>query len=489
MYFLILFIISFHGIQCEYDPCCEFETHQFDSTDYYNFLMAKEKDPILINPFNNFTAFAQFQLSRLEEQYVVGMPNDRHYSVDGPTTLITNPMKCVYDWAWNSDNLTDDSVRQYVKFGNSSYYARLENHNGGYLHGLWPSRGRFNNSATFKIMYIDCKATAEKFIKQLEFEFEKPTIDFDKIQNSNKARTVTFFYTSSFENDSPQTYTENFEYTESKQVSVTLQSSKLDEAMISSSWMKSEMKEKHWDTSGSAGVSIPGLFSIGGGGGGGRRNMKADEKSGTSSRTTRTETSDARSMTSTLSVTKTGSITVEPFSRAKVVGAHYDIKNTSIENTIWIKLGVTEQQEYFTNERICALVERTRIAGNITITRDYRPGQCYLKIPITMRIDMGTDNVISIRGSPIFYDEVANGTSNEWYQAIVAASEEESKCTTISFKSTTSILLVIVCLVSIAMAFLSGLYIGKQKFVNNRIRHDVVELKTMLENHPASRHW
>ena len=52
-----------------------------------------------------------------------------------------------------------------------------------------------------------------------------------------------------------------------------------------------------------------------------------------------------------------------------------------------------------------------------------------------MKVDMGTDNVITIRGSPIFVDEIGNGTNNEWYKTILEMDNESKPFSTMAIFS------------------------------------------------------
>ena len=299
--------------------------------------------PITINSIDGISGFAGYP-SQISRQL-----NETDLEYYNQYTIITNPHDCIYNWTWTSLNVADSESRQFSFLPNNSSYAKVYDQFGNIVHGITDeNNGTFQGSELFQVMFIDCKATAEKYIKQVKVEFEKPHLDFDKIQKSTNAKAVTFFYSSSFENNSPQTYNENFQYTETKDVTISLQSSVLDETMSSSSWMNSEMKNSNWEVSGTVGwgpVSITGGYGEG--------SSSTNEKSGTESHTHRTERTDGRTYSKSLSVTKTGSLTVEPFSRANVIGAHYDIKNTTINNIVWVKLGVDEHSDFYTSERIC----------------------------------------------------------------------------------------------------------------------------------------
>lgn len=230
----------------EYDSksCCSLNTYHIS---YFDPTLVKvingSQYPVIMNNQEGMLSFAGYH-----DDYWTG--NESSYD---NYTVITNPVQCVINWEWNTKLLENTASKQYFKAGNDSFYAKSSD---GTKHGLSNGRQLFHGQKLFQVLYVDCKATAEKYIKQVSVEFEKPSLDFNKIQESNKARTVTFFYTSHFENNSPQSYTENFDYTETKQVSIFMQSSELDETVSSSTWMRSEMSGKNWEASGNAGFRL-----------------------------------------------------------------------------------------------------------------------------------------------------------------------------------------------------------------------------------------
>lgn len=456
---------SFSSSLYNESSCCTLDT--FFIEQYHSYLLQKINNsyhPVVVNESEEgIGRFAGFH----NESLAINATSYDNY------TLITNPNGCVTGFKPAFVELLSEDLLELFRYGsNHSLFVRTKDLDGKPRYSLMDS-SEYSVLESFDMLYIDCKASAEKNIKQIGMEFEKPTIDIEKIRNSGGMKSVTFFYTSSFENNSPQSYTELFQYTESKEISVSLQSSVLDEAVSSSSWMNSEMKESNWEANGNVGFNMLG-FSIGGGGGGGGRSSSTDEKSGSQSHSHTTQSSDGRTQTHSLSVTKTGSITVEPFSRAKVVGAHHDIKNTTFDNVVWIKLGTNRYSKYYTGERICEMIRRTGIAGNIEVVDDHRPGLCYLRIEIKMRVDMGTDNDITIEGSPIFFDEI-DGKSNGWYKAITDVSKEVNAIGTGSI-----VAIVLSVLVSMVGSYFIGVYVTKKRLGVRTNQNEMSEVTDRL---------
>ena len=418
---LLLIFYNFKPISCDFnDPesCCKLETLLLTQSydEYYTWKEIRSRNAIKAfgNQDDSIIGFSSMEDSFInfrewKNNFNEWKENQTEFEYEANFTVLLNPLGCSLVWKTMNYNsqINDDSRFLYVKkshfsdvhsnYSNTLFGKKENLYAVGLIQQETKSKLYFRNEPMnyIEALVIDCKDSAEKHIKQVSTTFEKPAIDFNMIQKKY-SKQITFFYSSVFENDSPESYSESFDYTESKDISVTISSTEIDQLSSTNSWASTQVKQCNWYAE--AGFSFWGASARAGSGG---SNTQTNEQSGSRSHSYTTTSQRENTITKSIRTTKTGSINVEPYSRAKVVGIHYDIKNAIIENTIMIKLG--SNIEGYSSSQIKKVVERTKIAGKIPIImmNDFT----YMKLNVKLKIDMGTDNEISITGSAIFDSE------------------------------------------------------------------------------------
>lgn len=170
--------------------------------------------------------------------------------------IIANPKNCVIRWIedldYNSDPMSDN-----VKVNENLVFARQNQTADPTKYGFVKTRHDDVENTTnelifkkdFEVMAVDCKASARLHLKQTVVEYGEPLPDISKIEKS-ATKSVKFFYTSTFINDSPNIYSETFSYSEGKDISMTLSSSAMQQSMQSSEWMSTYFSSSEWHAGG-----------------------------------------------------------------------------------------------------------------------------------------------------------------------------------------------------------------------------------------------
>lgn len=366
--------------------------------------------------------------------------------------VLTNPKNCSIKWKLIKTGIPQSTAQKLFVRRNNYYFGRsyvdIKHPNGSESHalksGLLTSPGilhlHHNNGfmdvrKNYQVMYIDCKESAERNIRGVSVEFKNPQIDLKKIEMTHQ-KAVTFFYSSNFINYSPQKYRETFEYSENKYAII--------------SWSDYVTETKDW-------VTDALLF---------RSNLRIDpsvmiqHESG-HQQITRTET-NSRSDTKTIK--RIGVIELDPFSRASVIGVHYDIQNATIPNIAFVKLSSGKMNYNCT--RIKAVMIRVGIMNGLEVDTSRSQDSCYLKIPGQFKVNLGLNSSITIEGEPLRDPKTKSTLAAQHSYNLTVHNEllvTRSSCQTVEcLRHGSSLSIFIASLLMSAFVFtLIGIWIGK----------------------------